>query len=651
MIGNKIGEHYYTTSKFKNGLHTIDRTLFLTTEEVSTLEKFGTYQPPVLFDANSTDEGIRSDFPVNFAFYKLPAPSNRFVYLHSKYTGRANHTPDRFGNFFSHSIVLKEVEPTLPAILFFDQVKFKDSFPPEEDTSFVPGLTERVIELDDRALRPFFSELCEFLQHENNISVFSKVYDLLVDGSLLTRGNNITISGDKDRIRKLILSFNFFLPQHLANKISFATYVNSPKGYPFQIIGVIPECRITSLDSRYYTLIDNIENLEYAARHMYTRHIVSIVRENSDRSFENWMNLNEDLKTEFIVNETNTRLNLPALFSNFIADPPNKTLQELKALFNADLPQKKIAELKSVCASANPRMYLEYILDDFRGRVTANSLMMDKKQAFGQLYRIHFNDNDTFRTVYLPYLVDEFKRVSSEERSEASLDVLSVANCTHVSPESWLDDLFSDADKYFTDISESNISIVNQLGEKYNLSEIHRIPNIIKTKTFDAVRKSASKSYFLKEIDSHASFINSLTSIQKTEILLIAFNNDEGFYEGIFKEIERHVSLIRKYLADYQPQFWLEFLSNPALAKIPGFSKVERVKKKFVVELFLNPENNYRLFINIFNRLDINDEYSVRWMAEEIESSGRRGLLSAFYQIFGQPSSSRGSSPWYSFKS
>ena len=50
---------------------------------------------------------------------------NRFVYLHSKYTGRANHTPDRFGHFFSHSVILKDVQRDFPALHFFNQFNLK----------------------------------------------------------------------------------------------------------------------------------------------------------------------------------------------------------------------------------------------------------------------------------------------------------------------------------------------------------------------------------------------------------------------------------------------------------------------------------------------------------------------------------------------
>ena len=125
MTNYIIGEHYYTTSKFKNGLFTLDQAKFLNADEVDALEKSGVYQTASGLNNNPTDEEINSDFPITFAFYKLPS-SGRFVYLRSQYTGRANHTPDRFGNFFSHSVILKESQPASPASFFFNQ--FENSF-------------------------------------------------------------------------------------------------------------------------------------------------------------------------------------------------------------------------------------------------------------------------------------------------------------------------------------------------------------------------------------------------------------------------------------------------------------------------------------------------------------------------------------------
>ena len=287
-----VGEHYYTTSKFKNGLHTLDNSKFLSADEVDSLEKSGVYQTAYGLNNNPTDEEIETNFPVNIAFYKLPNQPNRFVYLHSKYTGRANHTPDRFGNFFSHSVILKDVQPDFPAIHFFNQFNFKKVFTLQEDEIFKPSLEEREIQVDIKLLSQTFFSFCNFFTKENNLEIFANVIDIIVNGVLNTKGSGITICGEKERIMEIISAVNFCLPQHIANKLSFATYVNNPSRYPFQLTGIIPECGITNLDSRYYTLINVTSILNYQPKHDYTKFLVNVINENSDSSFEQWKSLN-----------------------------------------------------------------------------------------------------------------------------------------------------------------------------------------------------------------------------------------------------------------------------------------------------------------------------------------------------------------------
>jgi len=624
MITYLVGEHYYTTSKFKNGLFTIDHSAFLTPEEVNNLERSGVYQAPAHLNANPSDQEIEVDFPVNFALYKLPAPSNKFVYLHSKYTGRANHTPDRFGNFFSHSIILKSGEPELPAISVVEEVGFKTKFPIDEDKDYHPALTERVISVDETALFSNFTYLSKFLTN-GNIAVFAKVLDLIVDGSLATRGNNITINGAKERVQLLILAVNFFLPQHIANKISFATYVNNPKNYPFQLTGIVPECGIKVLDPKYYTLIDANKPLDYIAKHIYTKRLLHIINENSYQSYEQWAALNSALKHDFAVTEASIALNLPALYSDFVSNPQSRTVPELKTLIASKLPLTKLIELRGILSRDYPQLYIDFIIDEFNAKLSRTAMFTDKKTAFGNCYIEHFETNESFRIKYLPDFVRHFQGVASEgEKSELSLFALTFADGRDVELESWLDGLLADADPYFATFNESKIETVRKLHEKYNLDNRQSIPNIIKVKTFDEIRSAASHSHFLEKMPQHATFFGSLSKEQKIEILLRAFNNDMDLSKGKFKNISGHIALIREYMRDYQPEFWFAFLvNNPRYGQHSTFKNpsLNYLQKDFVARVFLTQPTDAQSFTNLFNKLSINDDYAIRWIEEEVKEN------------------------------
>lgn len=640
MTNYIIGEHYYTTSKFKNGLFTLDQAKFLNADEVDALEKSGVYQTASGLNNNPTDEEIKSDFPITLAFYKLPS-SGRFVYLRSQYTGRANHTPDRFGNFFSHSVILKESQPASPASFFFNQFEnsFKKDFSIQEDENFKPQLTEREIQIDSQYVTAFshgFNHFCGFLQKENNLKIFSKVLDLIVDGILTTKGNNITICAGKEQVREIILAVNFFLPQHIANKISFATYVNNPNRYPFQLTGIIPECSITSLDSRYYTLVDTNPNFDHEAKHDYTKFLVEVINEKSDQSFERWKELNNEIKA-LGISEPNSRLNAPISFRNFVRDIQQKEIQDFKNLLSLNLPMEKVNELKKITLEKNPELYLKYVLSEMKNAKSRATWFNEKRDAYSKIYFDHFENNNFFRENYLPYLVEEFREgLSATERSQASLHVILTSNCKGITTKDWLNERFQEADYWFenefTDI-EQKLEPVKNLNENYELSTFQEIiPNIMKVKSFDDIRKAAEKGNFFNFLDKNEKLFSELKDSEKQTAFLIAMNseNRKGQFDLTFN---KYIRKIEKYFKENDSDFWVLFFEkNKNWNPNNEFNKhtLDFLKKKFVASIFHSELYRFELY----EKLNL-DSYSKKWIQEDItEYAKKESIIEKFYEKF-----------------
>jgi len=657
-----IGEHYYTASKYKNGFYTLDNSAFLNSKEIEDLEKFGIYKAPPGLNSNPNDDEIKSLFPVNFSFYKLPAPSNKFVYLRSEYTGRTNHTPDRYGNYFSHSVILKDTSPTFPASFLFDQFSFKERFAIEEDEMFQPKLEEKEININIDLMKIVsdFNHFCSFFGKEQNLSIFVKVLDLLTDGFLAKKEHTIIICANSDTLKDLILSINFFLPLAIANQISFATYLNNPKGYPFQIVGIIPECGIPSLDPNYDTLIDASLPFEYEAKNDYSKFLFEIIKDKSEGSFNQWQDLNNSIIYEFEITEASTRLNAPILFYDFVNAPTNKNIQDFKALLNANIPLEKESKLKQVTAEKNPQLLMEYIIEDLKRKIGLCCILKEKKDVFIKIYLEYFASSEHFRQNCLIQIADEFIDLSGNEKSEATLFILRTANFSHVISSEWLRQKIQEADEYFSDEYfsfdsrdfEARIESIKILNEKFELKAFQEsIPNIMKLKLFDDMRKSAQEDDFVRKIRKHHDFFAKATDKEKTELLLLAFNHDAYFFKGKFCNFDNYINIVKDYLPERQSEFWYRFFDNNSQSfnrgSNPNKHSLHYLKKKFVSLIFLNQNENHLLF----SKLKLDDEYTIRWIEEDIrEHSTREAVLQTFAEAFNKSNIIEKSSFWNLFK-
>ena len=80
-----------------------------------------------------------SKYPVNYAYFIIEIESiKKTALLYSKYTGATNHTPDRQGNFLSHSIVFEDYLENVNIPEIIKKLPFRESLSAEEELSFNP---------------------------------------------------------------------------------------------------------------------------------------------------------------------------------------------------------------------------------------------------------------------------------------------------------------------------------------------------------------------------------------------------------------------------------------------------------------------------------------------------------------------------------
>ena len=622
MTDYLAGDHYYGATKLKRGFNTIDYSKFLSQSEVECLEKTGLYLTANGLKSNLDLNEIENIFPVNYAFYRLPPPSNRYVYLRSCYTGTVNHTPARYGNYFSHSIVLKKLLPSFPACIFFNQVDFKKTFTIQEEEAYFSALSERNIELDfdDNTLKEAFFRFNDFLLQNNHLDIFSRTIDLIVHGIFIYRETNITICANKDILSDLIFSVNFFLPQHLANKISFATYVNSPVKYPFQITGIIPECGITSFDSKNYVLINHNNDFKYNPKYSYTLYLISLIKDNTEHSYLDWKSLNEDAVI-FDISSLDNSLNIPVDYINFRKNIENENAINLSKLFNSNLPKIKEEDLIYELLNKRPDLYYDYILGELKNKRMV--LHSEKEGVFNSFYLKYFCFN-SFRQNYFSSFIDEFtKQLEEKELPFLMNKILLNSDCTDLLPVNWLIEKMKTAQVWYTyefvDI-EKKIELANSISIKYILSDNIRIsiPHIMRYDNISNLIEQVNQSNLTQIVRDYHDDLLGLSLRERVKVLISCFN--KTFVKGEFNfDYKIHIDIVSEFLPENQDDFWGNFFDENSkynAEKIFQLIPLSYLKRNFVAYHFMKHSMN----LICLRKLRLNEEL-ISWVEDYLLSN------------------------------
>jgi len=631
-----VGDHYYTASRHRNGFFAIDHSPFLQKEEVVQLDASCSYSPPSGLPRAPSDEEIASSFPVALCFYRLA--SGKYVYVHAAYTGRSNHSPDRYGNFFAHSIILKDEAPSFPAMLLFQQVQFKRSLSLEEDATYTKHLTERQLTIDTGSaqLQAAFNRL--LVQAKNDptfLAVLSQVFDQVASGYFLTRGKKLTICDTKEKVSDLILAVNFLLPQSVANQLTFATYVSDPSSHPFQLTGVIPKCQIPDSDSSQYLLINAATTPVHQPKQEYTKRLLAILQDTSSKAFDRWGALNKDVD-EWSQGTTGLRLNAPAIFHDFLDAIRTRNLADVDDMIRLDLPAAKLQELRSAMLEHNPQLYLDYLSRELRTALGRAYTYKERCDAFLQLYTEHFAGYDRFRREHLNSFAEIFREELRSDKNAASVFILINCNCADLLVQRWLVEKMHDADYWFDDDAvklEEKLEAIIPLNERYRLDDpqFASIPNIMRIKSLQEIHKAAEQGDLFKFVSKNRAQLHDLKDDQKFTAFVRALNseNKKGRFDMSFA---KYLRVIHEFFSDSESEFWQTFFERNKDHPKEDFSKhsLDYLKRKFVVSLFMSEGHQF----GIIEKLTL-DANSLRWIEEEIRETARKdSIVKDFYTVF-----------------
>lgn len=660
IINLKYNEHYFTASKYKGGFFTLDNSPSLSNDEIKELEKKGQYVLPINSPNSPSVDQIENLFPVNIAFYKLKS-SGKIVYLQSTYTGSANHTPDRPNNFFSDSIILECDSITFPAVYIYDNFNFKKQLNISEDENYTPGLTDNKtlsFEFSNHWKQIYFRRFQSFINNDlNKQNTLGKIIDAIVEGWLATPGRNITICDKKDNINEWVLLLNFLLPLKLINNLSFASYVSDPRkeNYPFSITCIVPECDISSLPKEYFKLYDVSVNDNYEVSQKYTKYLIEILNKNPEEAYGLWEKLNENIDT-LDINELNNKLNTPVLLDEYYKNLKQETdFYKLKIILALELSQETNKLIISNTISENPQLVLELLKDKLNSKIPLLNNFNEKISYFNETYKEYFEPYKEFRETQLMQYVEGFRDIlKDEEKCAASYYSLKNFDLDNLQQQDWIDEKLLDVDYYLERVQyeiENKIDIVSFLDKKLKLDKIkNNIPQIMKLRTYDDIRKAAIKDGFIKKVGSYKEFLLSISDKDKIELFMIAFNNDAYFYKGVFQDdFHNYITTIKQHLSEKEAEFWyLFFDKNQSFNKDnnPKKHSLDYLKKKFVSLLFRKHSENYRLI----EKLDLNDTYIIRWIEEDIrEHTTSEAVLETFAEYFKEFNTVKKSSFWSKF--
>lgn len=233
----KLLQLYYTSTKHgrssRTGFQVYAASEGLTEEEIVEMEQFCTYMPPDHLSRQPTEEEIQKDFPISLSTFQLK--SGRYGIAQSAYVGKDY--SGRYGNFFTHILVVEEGEWTFPPVFLYKSPYFRKSLTDAEAdiTEQPPPLPPLFISEPNGVLTE--SVVQNFLQQNNRYDMLRKMVDGLIQ--LNGKSHSIMLAANDDEIPYWIAGMQLAFPEKIAHHITFTTYAYDPFRDHFVINGVL----------------------------------------------------------------------------------------------------------------------------------------------------------------------------------------------------------------------------------------------------------------------------------------------------------------------------------------------------------------------------------------------------------------------------
>lgn len=261
-------------------------------------------------------------YPVSFRFFMK---ENKIVFSVIHYSGRANHTPNRFGNFFADTIIDNQKNENLtPYNVFNSNIEWKSNLTLLEDLDFpdIIGENKRLITINPSYQEKMVEHL--YISISNKFNRFKlKLWSVLIaiiEKDLISPAKKIIIYGSIEEVKEMILLSSGAFPNEFLEHLSFTTYTDDPTLSPYSINGVIPESEINlekfKRKPERYTVIelDKIVDVE-PSKNEYVEFLIGLIEAGEVESIINLLNENYQ---SFGVTKLDTRLNRVAKFHKIL---------------------------------------------------------------------------------------------------------------------------------------------------------------------------------------------------------------------------------------------------------------------------------------------------------------------------------------------
>lgn len=207
-----------------NGFNTFSMSEGLSREDKEDLIRAaGAYAPPDHLPYQPSREEIRALFPVVFSSF--PLRSGKMAVVRTVYVGK-DYAGVRWGNFFSHGLILREEHWPFHPIRLWNSPLFADGLTETELslTGTPPPLPS--LEVGEEDLHDFSAEIPSFLARDaDRESALVPLVNCVRDGQ--TSGKPVLLRDEPENVPYWIAAVQYVFPPKLAGAVTFTTYAKS----------------------------------------------------------------------------------------------------------------------------------------------------------------------------------------------------------------------------------------------------------------------------------------------------------------------------------------------------------------------------------------------------------------------------------------
>lgn len=580
------------------------------------IKKNSAYSAPLAF-SNSTDVGL---YPVNYAYYTIENDGfKRSALLFSKYTGATNHTPDRHGNFLSHSVLFDAFIERMSIPELLRHFPFQNSLTIEEEGTFTQPSEKWEYEQMDTSLS--IRESLEFLLTDKKYqSTLVAIVDEIIAGWLDTKGHNITIYAQTNQeCINMIYALYTLIPPCIINHYSFATYVSHPSKVSYQICGIIPECKVTELDPEYFRLFDVEKSVEnYSPKWEFTK----LFNKWLSRQDIEKINALSQLYKDYQIAKLDKKVDLPFRIEAFKENISTKQIADLNDILqlfpsNLSIPKDKLIEH---VRNNNLALYLSYQTQEMKKEVKTNHSIItciNIIEKYIKMLGSNLNDEQ------LLLFYKEFEQAVSQlaRPGQIAVELLTSdyqdirAIC--LNNISLQDHLFNSVEINWDDIKNKETF----LREYEEILNNYKFPKIKLWKEKQALENDIKNGTLFDNIERYENTLSKFKEKDLVEIFSksLEIKNEKG--ELSFAFLVKAIGHINSYFAE-PSIFWNKYFMNE-IEKVgndyrtPYSNKwpYSLIKRCLIVDVAISDIHSISNYEGLYSDFD---EYECRWVLERL---------------------------------